>query len=328
MKILIIFTGGTIGSTVKGDWISTDSATNYMLLDRYRSETGDNETQFDILSPCTMLSENLTNTELNAIIESVCTNLDRDYDGIIVTHGTDTLQYTAAALSYAVSGTKLPIVLVSSDYPLSDSRANGAVNFRAAVEFIRKKAGEGVFAAYKNDDEDRTNIHSAARLSMHRECSGNIYSIDGEAYACYDGSVILNGKYKKSTPAKGVGAAKYSDKPCVLTVECRPCDSFDYSLEGVKAVILRPYHSGTLNTANAALADFCEKARERGIPVFLVNAASGKTYESAKLFESMGLAVLPLSAYPAIFVKCWLAVSMKKDVKEFVEKNISEEFCE
>jgi len=64
------------------------------------------------------------------------------YDGIIITHGTDTLAYTAAALSFYFNAIKIPILLVSSDYPLDDSKANGLDNFMCAVEFIRQKCGQ------------------------------------------------------------------------------------------------------------------------------------------------------------------------------------------
>ncbi len=319
MKILVIFTGGTIGSTVKGDWISTDSSTNYILLDRYRSESGDNVTQFDVLTPCTMLSENLTNTELNLIIESVCSNIKKDYDGIIVTHGTDTIQYTAAALSYAVSGTEVPVMIVSSDYPLSDSRANGVKNFVAAVEFIKAKAGAGVYAAYKNADEENVAFYNGTSIALHGECSANLYSI-GSAYAYYDGAVKKNSGYKAKTTDAGVGAVKYVENPKILTINSMPCDSFTYPLENVEAVIIRPYHSGTLNTANTRLAEFCQRAGEKNIPIFLVNAVSGKNYESVKLFDSIGLTVLPNSAYASVFMKCWLAISMNENIKEFVKK--------
>ncbi len=315
MKIFVIFTGGTIGSTLSGDWIAADSSTNYLLLDKYRAKTGDNETQFDISTPCTMLSENLTSTQLNLIIDSVLKNLDKDYDGIIVTHGTDTLQYTASAISYAVSGTKMPVMLVSSDYPLGDERANGLANFIAAVEFIRAKAGEGVFVPYRNLRCETTSIFTATDIYSHSEASGDLYAAGG-AFAHYDSSIKLNPEYNKRPLKKGVGNVKYVDEPKILTITSLPADSFSYSLDGIKAVIIRPYHSGTLNTASGKLREFCKRAREKGIPVFLVNAVSGKNYESAKLFDDLGIIKLSDSAYPAVYVKCWLGISMNKNLKE------------
>ena len=54
------------------------------------------------------------------------------YDGIIITHGTDTLQYTSAMLGYMFDDVSIPIVLVSSNYVLEDKRANGLINLSKA----------------------------------------------------------------------------------------------------------------------------------------------------------------------------------------------------
>ncbi len=319
MKILVIFTGGTIGSILHKGWISTDSDANYTLLDRYRSETKDNDTQFDILSPCTILSENLSEKELNLIIEAVCANLVKDYDGIIVTHGTDTIQFTAAAIENAVEGSAMPVVIVSSDYPLTDIRANGTENFIAAVELIKAKRGGGVYVAYKNESEDKTLYHIPSRLLSFAEASSALFSIDGE-YGYYDGVARLNKSNSNySSGTKGVGAVQYIENPQILTVNAMPCDSFSYSLENVKIIIFRPYHSGTLNTGSDRLVAFCKKAKEKNIPMFLVNVLPEKNYESMRLFNELGIISLQNSAYPAVFMRCWLGISMKADIKKFVE---------
>ena len=61
---------------------------------------------------------------------------DSDYAGIIIAHGTDTMHYSSAFLSFALSGFKKPITLVgsqrSSDRPSSDA----AVNLIAATKFL------------------------------------------------------------------------------------------------------------------------------------------------------------------------------------------------
>ncbi len=328
MRILVIFTGGTIGSSERGGWIAPNSETDYLLLKRYRSLAGDFETEIDMLKPCNILSENLSANEINTIISCVMENLKKDYDGIIVTHGSDTIGYTAAALSYAVEGVDIPIVLVCSAYPLEDKRENGTVNFTAAVEFIKSKLGKGVFVSYKNDNKNTTDIHIATRIIQHQECSADIYSIDNQPYAYCDGKIKLNTEYKPSLARTGTGKSNYCKEPEILVIESRPCDAFNYSLDGVKAVILKPYHSGTLNTESDNLCRFCLEARERGIPVFLVNVRSGDSYESSKLFDNIGLSVLPLCSYIALYMKCWLALSLDCDIKEFLIKPIAQEFLE
>ncbi len=318
MKILVIFSGGTIGSRMSGESLVPDNSTNYILLDRYRTATGDNETQYDVLMPCSMLSENLSDKELNLIIDSVSDNLEKGYDGIIVTHGTDTLQYTAAALYYAFCDARIPILVVSSDYPISDIRANGVDNFITAVEFIKAKISNGVFVSYKNDDETSVNIFVAKGLYLHGENTANLRHQDG-AYAVFDDNFTQNFEYKKDCQ-KAVGKVKYSNNPEILTICAHPLDQFNYSLENVKAVILRPYHSGTLDSKNPKLIRFLKNAKELEIPVILTGESKEKNYESKMVYNELGIIPLENSAFPSVFMRCWLAVSMKENIKEALKK--------
>ncbi len=89
--------------------------------------------------PYTTLSEYMDGSHLNrliACVQSLLTTDDPDIDGIIITHGTDTLPFTAAALGMCFAYAEIPILLVSSNYILDDPRANGLTNFTAAVDYI------------------------------------------------------------------------------------------------------------------------------------------------------------------------------------------------
>lgn len=323
MKILVIFTGGTIGSAVSDGWIAPSDDMKYLLLNKFR-EKSDTDVHFETLEPYTILSENLSSENLNVLIKCVRENVD-SYDGVIVTHGTDTLQYTAAALSYALGYDSVPVILVSSNYPLEDVRANGLHNFIAAVEFIKSKCGRGVFVSYKNKNEN-TKIHVASRVVSHVESFDEIYSIDNQPFAVYDEKIILNPDFKSTESTEPVADAKFNEYSQILSVVAMPGDGFDYDLSKYKAVILRPYHSGTLNTASKAFADFCKRAKESDIPVFVVNVHGGTTYESSKEYENLGITVLPMCSFVAIYVKTWLAISLDKNIKEFVCSSIANEF--
>ena len=59
MKILVLFTGGTIGSTVDGATVHTDPAAASRLLSLYRARFGE-DVLFEVRRPCNLLSENAT----------------------------------------------------------------------------------------------------------------------------------------------------------------------------------------------------------------------------------------------------------------------------
>ena len=148
MKILVVFTGGTIGCGGEGGG-------KYMLTQMYLDRYGD--VDFDTAEPYTVLSENLEGSHMNMLADCLQSYDLNSYDGIVVTHGTDTLQYTSAFLAYIFDGLNVPIVLVSANYPLDDSRSNGFENFVGAIDFIKSGSGNGVFVSYKNADSQTFN---------------------------------------------------------------------------------------------------------------------------------------------------------------------------
>lgn len=329
MHILVIFTGGTIGSSVVDGWISPDKSTKSELIVKYQEKEQDQTTRFSTLSPYTVLSENLSAKEINQLIACVEEAQGKDYDGIIVTHGTDTLQFSAAALAYTVSG-KTPVVLVSADYPLQDKRSNGLDNFRAAVTFLTTRPKKGVYVSYKNKHDALTNIHLATRITAHMEACADVYSLDGTPYATVDNdkknvTLLPLSSLAEST---GVGKVEFCEKPNILIAESYPEKRYSYNLDRYSAVILSPYHSGTLNTSSKNFQDFCLRAKEKGVPVFVVNVQGGDAYNSSKLFNDLGLIPLPFCTRISIFVKCWLALSLQKDIKPFVLAPLANEFCE
>jgi len=307
VKISVIFTGGTIGSAVKDGYMSTDDTAKYVLLEKYDNKN--NDVKFETSSPYTVLSENLSAREINLLLKEISSKLSEDYDGIIVTHGTDSLQYSAAAAELSFAGCDIPVVFVSSDFPPEDERANAHINFEAAVEFIKKGRG-GVYVSYKNDDEDEACIHIASRILQHRECDANIYSIDKIPFAVYNGEIIFN-DINIPENKNPFGLMEYAEDSGILVIESHPGDSFSYSLSGIKAVIIKPYHSATLNTASPALKAFCKEAERRGIKVYVPNVKGGVSYESVKEFSEMNIIPFEYGTYIYSYMKLWAELSKR-----------------
>lgn len=304
MKILVIFTGGTIGSTVSDGWITPDDTTRYTLIDTYKQNFGDG-VRFETRSPFSILSENLSARTLKILVNEVCSAVKEDFDGIIVTHGTDTLQFSAAALAYAMGNDCIPTVLVSSNFPLDDPRTNGNANFKAAIDFIGGKCGRGVFIAYQNEGGP-VKFHNALATVDHLEADDSVFSIYGNVYAkeTEDGIHVLG----KCAPCETVPAV-FEEDSRILTIELHPANGYAYPLEHYRAVILRPYHSGTLNTDSDAFIAFCKRAKNAGIPIYAVNIQGGDTYVSSKAFDDLGITPLYNTTFAAAYVKLWMELS-------------------
>ncbi|MBQ1187283.1 MAG: asparaginase [Clostridia bacterium] len=311
MNILVLMTGGTIGSTVKDGWIATDKNKKYALINSFTKKFGE-KINFDIKEPYSLLSENLSAENINMLIASVKENLNLNYDGIIITHGTDTLHFSTAAIHLAFGDVSIPIVFVSSNFPLEDVRSNGHANFEGAVKFIEANSGAGVYISYKNPS-GKHYFHTATNALAFGETDDSIYSLENKPFGIYDNGVV---KVLENTLTDNyVFGANFCESPKILTITIAPGDNFNYSLEGYNAVILRPYHSGTINNRNALFKAFLEKAFTKNIPVFLVNAPFSTTYETVKEMKELNFIPLPRSTFAAVYMRLWAGISENKNLK-------------
>ena len=336
LKLLFIFTGGTIGSTVSGDYISTDESKPYKIIEAYRKKYGI-EYAYDVMTPYTELSEQNTGETISKLIECICdvinenascvepeNNSDNNveikhgkYDGIIVTHGTDTLPYSAAALSYALGKNCIPVCFVSSNYPIEDERANGVDNLHGAIRLI--EAGQsGVFVSYRNHDRV-TYIHRASRLLETTAFSDEYFSVRDEYYGKIEDDVFVkNERYGESADElEPVGRVKLSDI----------CDDIArYHLyPGIKLcrgdasyILLESFHSGTMNTKLEDYRKFFEKMHEEGVPVYLTGVRRGISYESTSFYEKLSIKPLYDLAPAAAYMKMWMLYATGKKCDEDV----------
>lgn len=349
MRILVVFTGGTIGSAVKDGYISPDSEKSYRLIEEYRkispyhlvysgiksddsASANDKTLHIATIEPYRILSENLNGDYINKLVhclnEYVPSNSifssQEHYDGIIVTHGTDTLQYSAAALGYYFADSKIPIVMVSSNYILDDERANGLDNFYYAVEFIMQHSGGGVFVSYRNG-EDNQLIHRAARLLPHAPYDDLVYSVSNQFYGefvvdkfkynsdCIDSATPYQNEHCISQPDtfshEGTAIMRdvqLTDLSPVLYIKPLPGQIYPSIGKNVRAILLDSYHSGTICTSDPELFDFIKDSHAMNIPLFLTGAENRIGYESTKVYKELGINVLPKASPIAMYMKLWI----------------------
>lgn len=140
-KISILHTGGTVASKVDyttGAVIAKFTAEELLKLFPEMKKYAKIESRL----VRNMQSEMMRFAHYNILAKAVKEEVEKGAEGIIITHGTDLLHYTSAALAFALENVKIPVLLVgsqrSSDRPSTDASLNltGAARFIAETDFI------------------------------------------------------------------------------------------------------------------------------------------------------------------------------------------------
>lgn len=328
-RICVIFTGGTIGSFADGDKVDLSSENKSALIEMYKQQYG-SDIRFDELRPLDILSENVQFEDLEAMGACLRAVNKSKYDGIIITHGTDTLSFTSTLFSQIFCDIAIPVVFVSALYPLNDDRSMGVENFAGAVKFIEEEALRGVFISFKNDFEN-LRIHLASRITVAEQISGHFSSIMG-AYLCelvngkfvYHASPYIPKREAIAAPRKPYG--KYDLCRDIVTIRARSFLDFSYYNFGhkkPKAVVIELYHSGTVCTAGEEtnVLNFIEYCRGLDIAVVLSPVDSlARVYASANVLKDKCILAYDMS-FEMTVVKVMLALGMNKDISTELKSN-------
>ena len=127
-KILMIGTGGTIASEMTPEGLTPELNTHQLLayLPRIAQLC-----HVDCIQLYSLDSTSIHPTHWLGTAQAIREHYD-DYDGFVISHGTDTMAYTAAALSYLIQGARKPIILTGAQKPISFDSTDSKVNLTDA----------------------------------------------------------------------------------------------------------------------------------------------------------------------------------------------------
>ena len=188
------------------------------------------------------------------------------YDGIVVTHGTDTLAYTSSMLSFMLQNPPIPVVITGAQIPLVSPLSDGVSNLRCALA-MAASGTPGVFVAFHGTilrGARAVKTHSLSLDAFH--CAGDPQT----AHISAHGLVIP----REPLPASG-GKPALRDALCekVALLKWSPSFSPDILLllarEGWEGIVIEGYGKGGLPLAREGWPDILARLRERDIPVVL-----------------------------------------------------------
>jgi len=185
-SVSILGTGGTIASYVDYDTGAVHPAQSAEEMLYSNPEIGERcYPKVEVLF--SKLSEDIEPDDWELIADKVLEEFDSGAEGVVIAHGTDTMGYTSAALSFLLKDIPKPVVLVgsqrSSDRPSSDAH----LNLLAAIE-VAKSDLSGVYVVmHESLSEDRCAIHKGTKVrKMHTTRRDAFRSINTEPVGTID----------------------------------------------------------------------------------------------------------------------------------------------
>ena len=273
-KILMLGTGGTIASVSSENGLvpALDGKTMVALVPELEGLC-----HIDYKHLLNLDSSNIAPKHWKIIANAIAENYDA-YDGFVITHGTDTMAYSAAALSQMVSGCKKPVVFTGAQLPIGAEGTDAKDNVYHAFLTATSEA-QGVCLTFGN-----VVIHGLYAKKMHSENFNGFCSINREPLA------TISDHKLNWTSFEGAGVdgetftinTKLEEKVAVvkLTPGLSP-DILDFYLErGYKGVILESFGAGGVPNDENNWLPAVEKLIKNGVRVV---CATQCTYDGVNL---------------------------------------------
>lgn len=238
-RILLVSTGGTIASRVDYRTGAVTPALDADQMYEYAPELGriaDVRTS-NLLSKH---SEDMVPADWLKIAEEV-RQKSKDHAGIIIAHGTDTMHYTSAFLSFALAGLPVPVALVGAQRSPDRASSDAAENLLGAARLVAGCGTNGIYVAmHAGTDDGKVACHAGTRVRKnHTSARGAFETVGGPPAFTVKGDIISRnaGKFFQSDSFEP--RITLSEK--VALVKCHPgysAESFKKSTEGAEAVII------------------------------------------------------------------------------------------
>ena len=273
-KILMLGTGGTIASVPSEDGLvpALDGKTMVALVPELEGLC-----HIDYKQLLNLDSSNIAPTHWKIIADALAENYDA-YDGFVITHGTDTMAYSAAALSQMVSGCKKPVIFTGAQLPIGAEGTDAKDNVYHAFLTATSKF-QGVCLAF-----GKFIINGLCAKKMCSENFDGFHSINREPMATIDNhNFNWNSHVGAGTEGETFSVnTKLEEKVAVakLTPGLSP-DILDFYLErGYKGVVLESFGAGGVPNDENNWLPAVEKLITSGVRVV---CATQCTYDGVNL---------------------------------------------
>jgi glutamyl-tRNA(Gln) amidotransferase subunit D len=337
-KVSIVSTGGTIASRVDyitGGVYSAISSRDLLSIVPEISEIAIIEA--DILY--SVFSENITHVHWKEMAKTVSKKINEGAEGVVITHGTDTMAYSSAALSFALQDLPVPVIFVgsqrSSDRPSSDAATNlvGVVSAAANAPFA-----EVVIGMHENTSDESIIFHRGTKTrKCHTSSRYAFESINQSPLARYQNSNIemIEKNYRKRQKTELKIHENFDGR--VALIKFHP--NFNPKMlemlidEGYKGIVLEGTGLGHINEKCYSALD---SAIEHGVILGMTSQCiwgrvNMNIYSNGRELQRRGIIPLEDILPETAFVKMMWCLGQTNDrtkVINLLKKNIAGEYTE
>jgi len=294
-KVLVIYTGGTIGMVREdvNNPISPLKAADWEQLEAAVPTLKDLAVEVVVHQMEPIDSSDMFPGYWLGIAEVIQRNYD-EYGGFVIMHGTDTMTYTATALSFLLENLDKPVVVTGSQLPIVEARNDAVQNLVAAVMFASPDAHDlplvpEVCVCFNN---------TLLRGNRSRKVSSSGYAgFDTPNYAKLaevGEHIKVNEKVIRSRPTEGF-FVNPTLEPNVMLFDIFPGISTQilrsvFDIEGLKGVVFRTYGAGNAPTNEDFLREIKRAVSEKHLAIVNITQCNQGMVEMGLYDASAGMA--------------------------------------
>ena len=278
-SVLIIYTGGTIGM-MENPQTGALEPVDFKLLDKHIPEVG--QFDFDIAFQSfdkPMDSSDISPADWVTMVDIIEEHYNA-HDGFVILHGTDTLAYTASALSYMLQNLRKPVILTGAQLPIGKLRTDGKENLVTSIEIAaaRTSKGDPVIQEVAICFEDR--LLRGNRSHKHS-------TEDFEAFQSYNypnlANIGMHIQYNKNALLRAPGDLNFrvrrevDSSVALITVHPGMSQAYVQALldSNVRAVIVEAYGSGNSSKSDWLREGLNRFTQQGGILVCVTQCQNG-----------------------------------------------------
>ncbi len=345
-KVAIIWTGGTIGSKIDYKTGGVSMTVKPEELFYYIPELPEiANIMFKDVSG--VASEDMTYIEWQKIAEEVAKAINDGARGVVITHGTDTMHFTAAALTFMLKDLNAPVVLTGSQRSGDRGSSDAFLNLISAVRLAANSniAEVGICMHATSSDDKMHFIRGTKARKMHTSRRDAFRPINDRAiaYITKDGEISYHGDYKKVTDAQKKVKAQTDFEAKVAILKAYPNSDpeiIDYYIgKGYKGIIIEATGLGHTPTSvehkGKSWLPFVERAVKKNVVVgvtsqCLYGRVNDNVYKNLRLLSHAGAVHCEDMLTETAYVKLgWLLANHKQEeAKDLLAKNIAGEIKE